>query len=325
MKKILLTGASGFIGYHVAAYLLQNKHRVIAPVRQASVNNNNISLLKDKGLKIIEGFFYADDVLKQAFAESLDGVIHLAAIRGEQNVPPSQYQRVNVEGTGRLLRLTVREKVPKFIYGSSVGVYGTIPREQPAGLRTSLQPDNLYHRSKREAERLVEAAHKSGLNTIILRPTVTYGSGDNGFIPKLVRMVRHKRFPLSSRPVNIHLLSVNALAQLMEKLLHRNHFDGNAYIVADREPVSLKQIADAVFHQAYQKPYPAVLRFPAAGFRVGETFLKLTGQSRLLTSLRLISRSWTYDISQTITQLEYNPQPTMESILPVIKEILHAR
>jgi len=323
MKKILLTGASGFIGYHVAACLLRNKHQVIAPVRSGSVKN--ISRLKDQGLQVIEGDFYSEDVLKPAFDESLDGVIHLAAIRGEQDVSSSIYQRVNVEGTKKLLHMAARKKVPKFIYCSSVGVFGTIPQEQPAGLQTTLQPDNLYHRSKRDAERLVEAAHNTGLGTIILRPTVTYGSGDDGFIPRLVRMVLHKRFPLSSRPVNIHLLSVNALAGLIHKLLHGNRFDGRAYIVADREPVSLKQIADAVFHLAYQKPYPAVLRFPVAGFRAGEALLKLTGQSKLLTSLRLISRDWTYDISATVADLDYKPQSTMESILPVIKELIHAR
>ncbi|HGY56653.1 MAG TPA: NAD-dependent epimerase/dehydratase family protein [Caldithrix abyssi] len=323
MQKVILTGVSGFIGSHVARHLLSRGYEVISPVRPASLKKEHISRLSQKGLRVVEGSFFEDDVLDKTFRETAGAVVHLAAIRGEQNFSIDDYRRVNVEGTRKLLQKAAQCNVPKFIYCSSVGVYGTIPGDQPADLNTPLKPDNHYHQSKREAELFVQAAHGAGISTCILRPTVTYGTGDNGFIPRLVKLTKAKRFPLSTKPVKIHLLYVEALAALIARLINDGNFTGRAFIVADEKPVFLHEIVNAVYELAYGRSYPVLLRFPKTAFSAGEHLLKWTNRQKLLTSWRLISRDWTYDISATVSEINYEPRDTMSSLLPVIKEYLN--
>ena len=323
MKKILLTGASGFIGYHVAQHLLQSNYQVIAPVRKISLNKPTVAALKQQGLKVIEGEFYDSTLLSRAARYTFDAIVHLAAIRGEQGYRYKEYRRVNLQGTERLLDFAVKQHIREFIFCSSVGVHGTIPPNQPASVQAPLKADNFYHRSKLEAEKLVQTAHNSNLNTLILRPTVTYGLMDDGFMPRLIHLLKNKRFPLSTCPVKIHLLSVNTLAELVVRVIEKQKLNGKAYIVADREPVLLKSIVELIIDHAQGKQKFSYVTLPLFVFRTGEGLLRFLGNKKWLTSLRLISRDWTYNIADTIADLNYMPQDTMKEILPVIREYLN--
>jgi nucleoside-diphosphate-sugar epimerase len=84
-KKILLTGASGFIGSNTAEYLAEI-HDIISPVRTGSLYKQSVHTLREKGVTIIEGDFYDETVLKRIFEGAVEVVIHLAAIRGETDV-----------------------------------------------------------------------------------------------------------------------------------------------------------------------------------------------------------------------------------------------
>ncbi len=317
MKRILLTGASGFIGYHVARRLLQSAYRIIAPVRRQSLSKKSIIELKRQGIRIIEGSFY-DENLLNGINEPINAIIHLAAIRGQQDYPDAYYQKVNVEGTEHLLDFALKRQIPRFLFCSSVGVHGTIPRNQPASAQAALNPDNTYHHSKKQAEELVRTAQNAGLNTLILRPTVTYGLMDDGFIPHLIHLVKNKRFPLINSPLQIHLLSVHALAELFDRILSLNQLNGKAYIVADREPVLLQDIVKMIFDRAQSKQSSSYLHLPQIIFRTGEAVLRLLPNKKWLTSLKLISNSWTYDINETILDLGYEPRDTMQEIFPVV-------
>jgi nucleoside-diphosphate-sugar epimerase len=191
---------------------------------------------------------------------------------------------------------------------------GTIPHPQPASIKNHPNPDNLYHQSKWDAEELVRQYHSEQLQTIILRPTVTYGPGDDGFIYKLNNLIPKKRFVFPGRDIKMHLLNVHALAKLIQTIIQNDLFDGNAYLVADREPVILKDLVDLFSNKIYGQNYPGYMQIPSFVFTIAKKILKMLDNQQLLTSLQLISDNWTYNISETVDQLNYTPVHTLESI-----------
>ena len=319
MKTIFLTGVSGFIGSNIAKKLLDKNYKVIAPIRKESLNKIN-SLNKYENLKVITGDFFSPDILKK-ISEKIDVVIHFASIRGEGGGSEKDYQKINVEGTESLLKFANAKKIPGFIYCSSVGVLGTIPENQPAGVNQKVNPDNLYHNSKWQSEQLVKGYHSSRLNTCIVRPTITYGTGDDGFLPKLIEMVKLKRFPLSSKDVYIHLLDVNAFSNLIFKIIDSKELEGKTYIVADKSPVLLKDVANQI--SGFLGKNSGWIKLPVFVLNMAEFCLKLLNQKKLLTSIQLINQSWTYQLDETVNDLGYQPSETFSVLNNYLKEIVN--
>ena len=317
-KTILITGASGFIGAHVAALLGRN-YKVIAPVRSASLSRTNVQNLKKQGIIIVEGDFYREEVLEELFTYKVDFVIHMAAIRGEKEISPDLYHKINVDATDKLLDYSRMKKVSKFIYCSTVGVLGTIPKNKPARQVDEANPDSHYHQSKWEAENLVREYHSASFQTCILRPTITYGKGDDGFVPKLISLVQNNRFIFPIKPVSIHMLNVESFANLCHLVLENNLLDGKSYPVADEEPVQLSDLVNSISFEVNGKPYPKYFRLPKFIFNLALGLLDLTGKKQLLISVKLIRKDWTYDISDTKTNLGYIPEDTLKSITALIK------
>src|SRR5690348_10862875 len=155
---ILLTGATGLIGRHVAKKLASFPDlQLVCIVREGDRHPQAASLLKH-GAQVVTGNFYDAGTIKTAFERySFDYVIHLAAIRGGGEGSPAEFQEVNVRGTERLLCAAYEHRVRKFVFCSSVGVHGTIPVTVPAAIETVLRGDNQYHQSKITSEEAVQA------------------------------------------------------------------------------------------------------------------------------------------------------------------------
>ncbi len=313
---ILLTGSNGFIGHHFLKALLMQGHTIIAPVRPASAS----SLKKDtlSGVVVVEGFFGDADFL-ESIKQPVDAVVHLAAIRGAGGARPAEFQKVNVDATRTLLAWAVEHQVSRFIYCSTVGVLGTIPSRLPASVKDEARPDGPYHQSKYQAELLVRRAHSSHLQTIVLRPTITYGAGDNGFLPRLIRMVKKRLFILPNPDIRLHLLSVTHFAGLAARILKTDQGWGHVYHVADREAISLKKLVNFISQISTQKPYPRIWQSPVAVYHAASTFLEMAGRAGLKTSIELISRDWYYDISETTTDLSFKPADTFEEVGEMLK------
>jgi nucleoside-diphosphate-sugar epimerase len=325
VRTIFLTGATGFIGFHIAQSLAKSGYHVIAPVRSAAHNNKMISMLTGIGVSVQEGVFFDQKLLDAVAEKEIFAVIHLAAIRGQQNISPAEYERINVVGTETLLDFARRRGINRFLYFSTVGVAGTIPADQPASNRHPARPDTVYHRTKWESEQLARSYHTGELRTLTLRPTITYGKYDNGFIPRLIEMVRNNRFILSGNPVSIHLLNVESVARLASDIIEADCFDGESYILADKYPVELSQLVNLIYQYAYGRSYPSWRRLPAWIFDAAGLLFRYTGNSGLSASLQLISQNWIFDISATQEKLKYNPSDTLEEIPPIVRDCLNDR
>ena len=323
MKKeyVLITGATGFIGSHVTERLLSHEaYAVVAIVRKAT-NYKNTDRLRSRGAILVEGNFYDRRILDDIFTKfPIRHVIHLAAVRGVGTAKKAEYYEVNVSGTEVLLEHSLRNRIRKFIFCSSVGVFGTIPKELPANPRTDLHGDNDYHHSKILAEKKVEEFIQRGLDAYILRPTITYGVGDNGFSKSLVTLVKKKMLLLPLTDVRIHLLNVSALAELLTKMIHVESSKQRIFIAADKEPVSLKELADSIYSHYYKMNYPRLLRLPTPFFEILSSTFQLTKNEKWLTRILLLSKSWYYDIKETIQMFQYVPVETKE---PFIECLCH--
>src|SRR5262249_983986 len=126
----------------------------------------------------------------QRAVEGCDLVIHLAAAQHEANVPESYFREVNVDGTRRLLEASRGAGVKRFVYGSTIGVYGEASSDT-LDENTPPHPMTMYGRSKLEAERVVRAYE--GLPTSIVRISETYGPGDFRLL-KLFKGIQKNRF-----------------------------------------------------------------------------------------------------------------------------------
>ena len=322
-EYILITGATGFIGSHVADKLLsKGAYNLVAIVRRNS-KYKNVDELKQRGVILVEGNFYDKNLVEKIFEKfPVQHVIHIAAVRGSGAGTEEEYHRVNVYGTEVLLEASLSHQVKKFIFCSSVGVFGTIPSELPANMNTKLNGDNAYHRSKIIAEQKVRKFINKGLNAFVVRPTITYGKQDDGFSATLVKLVRRRQLLLPNNRNKIHLLDVNRLAEVFRKLLIVDDLKNRFFIIADDQPIILKELVDLVYYYFNQKQYPQILSVPGFFFSALLLIFQAAKKSKWCVRFQLISRNWYYDITEMNSLSNCRPSRTKIEFLKYL-ETLH--
>ncbi len=306
---ILLTGASGFMGRHVLKQLLNAGHTVIAPVRESSANK--VAEKPGAHFTLIKGDFFDDAVLQEAAALKPETIIHMASVRGAGQGDNALYEQVNVHGTKTLLAFAQSRGLKKFVYISSVGVLGTIPENVPARPSDKPQPDGIYHQTKYRAEQLVQQAAGAGLKTLILRPTITYGEGDDGFIAKMISMIQKGIFIYPANDVRIHLLHVTTFAKWLAEAVKKLNTHDGVFHCCDREPVLLNDVVQVLAKRFVNKNYPSLKRLPSFLFGGAAGLCALLKKDNLKTSFDLIHKDWFYDISDAEKQLAYMPAETL--------------
>lgn len=171
--KVLVTGATGFLGGRVTSKLLEEGHEVVGMVRATS-NTEGLP----KSVEIKEADLFDISSLEEV-VEGVDVVLHFAAYFDFYPSDEELMFKVNVEGTRNLMNACVGTGVERFIYCSTIETMGAI-RFPPATEDTELRPDFSYGESKILAEQAVrEISTDTGLAHIILRPTGVMGEGDH--------------------------------------------------------------------------------------------------------------------------------------------------
>jgi nucleoside-diphosphate-sugar epimerase len=223
-NRILLTGATGFIGSNVARLLIAKKTNFTAIVRPGTSTRrlkflaNNVELIK---------IDLADTQKLRSFLnhEKFDTIIHIGALRGGKKYPKRIYYDTNVKATEQIAEVSLKNE-SKLLFCSSVGVYGAIPQELPATVKTQYQGDNVYHDTKIKAESIIQKHALAGLKAVIIRPAITYGEDDYGFPYTLVKLVHRKLIFLPDITKIIHLANIDIVADAFYKLAE-DEFRGN--------------------------------------------------------------------------------------------------
>ena len=301
--NILLTGATGFTGKRFLEILLLQNYNVRVLLRETS-NTDKI----DKKVKIFQGNLFDDSFLKSSMSD-VDIVFHLAALRGETCRPWKEYEETNIILTQRLLEASCHVK--KFIFCSTVGVMGS-----GTGLSESspLRPRGNYHKSKSEAEKIC----LNYKNTIIIRPSIVYGPGDNGFLYKFINLIKKRRFIIIGNGKNkIHMVHTDNLCKGFIDMALKGRV-GETYILADRKALTVSEMSHIIAKKSGVNipsvTVPRMIAVPLA-FLFQKFFSVLCpGKDPFLSvsKVDILSLNQDFDISKSISA-GYNPEIEPES------------
>ncbi len=288
--KILVTGATGFIGGAIVEDLVKEGHEVFALVRKTS----SIDRLANLGVKFVFGDISEKDSL-YAITGKFDAIFHCAACVDSKNW--KKLKLVNIKGTESVCKLALRLGVERLIYLSSVAVVSG-HFQVPLIEDLSYSATNLYGESKIEAERIVWDYRRKGLPAVILRPPMVYGENEPHLLKLILFLIKHRLFPIPAGGKNkLHLSYVRNVSQAAVMALHNQDFLKGAYFVADKEVLTIGQIY-SILAQAIGAGKPIIL---STGFSV---FLSKTPW--LGKNLKLFIKDRVYDISR-IELLGYKP------------------
>jgi len=244
---ILITGNAGFIGTYLTSVFLKNG----SEVRGLDIHpRTDVEL----GFTQIEGNILDRNIVHQSMID-VETIIHLAAEHKDFGVTEAEYFKVNEQGTKVLLEEASNSSIKKFIFYSSVAVYGA---QSDTTEETPPAPNNPYGASKLAAEKLVAAwaREDSSRTAIILRPTVVFGPHSKANIFRLIRQVCDGRFLMVGKGENIKSTAfvrnlVDATIYLKDKCQAGLHI----FNYADEPHFQTKELVRLIGSIAGRKPY----------------------------------------------------------------------
>jgi dihydroflavonol-4-reductase len=237
--KVLVTGATGFTGGHLARHLQRGGHEVAALVRRPDAAAG--LALRSDGIEIRPGDLTDAAAVRRA-ADGCELVFHIAATYREAGQADDAYTRVNVDGTRHVLDAALAAGVRRVVHCSTGGVHGHI-EHPPADEDAPFAPGDIYQRTKLQAERLAaEYGRGRGLEVVIARPIGIYGPGDLRFL-KMFRGIARRHFPmLGSGRVYYHLTYIDDLCRGLILCGTVERAVGRTYILAGARYTTLAEL-----------------------------------------------------------------------------------
>jgi dihydroflavonol-4-reductase len=239
--KVFVTGATGFVGSHVAAELSRRGADLRVLIRPTSKLENLAAL----SVETVSGDLLQVEALRTAVA-GCDAVMHVAADYRLWVTDPEKMLAANVTGTRDLLRIAREEGVPRVVYTSSVATMGFFADGRLADEETPVSLADMigfYKRSKYLAEQEAVAAARAGQHVMILNPTTPVGSRDIKPTPsgRIVVDFLNRKFP-AYMDTGLNLVDVNEVARTHADALETGR-PGERYILGG-ENLTLKQMLD---------------------------------------------------------------------------------
>lgn len=280
--KILITGANGFVGRALVYTLLRSN-------RSIRILTHSVNSAKKLRKEVPGDFdiYCLDDVSDfnqwdQLFS-GVDTVVHCGAqLKSPDNSPESQEQlmQANFNTTFTLAKKAAKHKVRRFIFLSSMSVFGNMKQYTPFTENTSLEPIDTYGLSKLKAEEGLKTL-SSQIELVIIRPPLVYGPGVKNNFKKLFTLVDKKLpLPLGAIRNKRHFIGINNLIHFIILCISSENAKNETFVIADNEALSttelINRIGTAMRKKSYLIPVP---------HKALETVLKYSGLSRLSEQL----------------------------------------
>lgn len=324
--KILITGASGFVGSFLVERALELGHEPWAAMRRTSSKK----YLQKPGTNFIELDLGNDEQLRQQLANhvaqhgAFDHVIHAAG--ATKAIDEAAFRKTNTEGTLRLARLLLETgalaEAGRFVFVSSLSIMGNIHDDDnendnenfgyiPFSETDVPCPNTAYGRSKLDAEHGL--AKIAGLNYIILRPTGVYGPRERDYFLMADSIKKHVDFAVGYRPQIITFIYVRDLVEACLAAMTRGE-RGKAYLLSDGQDYDSRAFSDLLQKEMGTR---CVLHIKApiwflrivCGFNT--LLSRFTGKLQTLNMDKfqiLKQRNWRCDITPARRDLGYTPQ-----------------
>jgi nucleoside-diphosphate-sugar epimerase len=244
MKKILVTGANGFVGLNIYKHLIKLNYSVKGIIR-----NLDNTLINCDSKYISVGNIDAETNWDNAL-EGIDCIIHCAGKAHAMNkeVELDIYRKVNRDGTKHLAEQAVKAKIKRFIFLSSVKVNGesTGNSDGPKIFTNDDMPNpqDNYAISKFEAEKaLWEVASKTGLEVVVIRLPLVYGYGAKGNLARLIKIIYSKiPLPLGGIQNKRSLIGIDNLVDILARFIEHPNAAGKTFLVSDGEDLSTPEL-----------------------------------------------------------------------------------
>ena len=311
MKKVLITGASGFIGGHLVEANLRRGNSVRAMVLPGDPGAERLS--KKKGVQTMSGDVRDYDSVRRACA-GMDIVFHCAAVVTDW-APRSLYREVTIRGTENMCRAALAANVSRFVDMSTNDVFGIDEKnlmDETYPLRKWGEP---YPDSKIEAERITWRFHREhGLPVTMVYPCWVFGPGDMTFVYPLAEAIVKRDLVFWRRNVIVWPAYIENLVDLLMLISVDGRAVGNGYLVHDGEYVTLqdfcKGIADALGSPQARLHIPYFAAY-AASF-VMELVWKALGKTErpLLTTyvVKNLGSRFRFSIAKADRELGWKPK-----------------
>lgn len=320
--KILVTGASGFIGSFIVEEGLRRGMEVWAAVRGSSSRQ----YLTDARIHFIELDLSSQSKLKEQLkGHAFDYVIHAAGVT--KCLEKKDFYTVNTGGTKNLVRaiLALQMPIKKFVYLSSLSVYGAVREEQPykdISLSDHAEPNTAYGKSKLAAERFLDTMECADLPFVILRPTGVYGPRERDYFLMAKSIKQHTDFAVGFQPQDITFVYVADVVQAVFLACERGKH-GSRYFLSDGQVYQSRTFSDLI-RRELGSPWCLRIVAPIWLLRVvtwvGDKVGHITGHVTALNNDKyhiLRQRNWRCDIKSARKELGYEPHYTLEEGVPL--------
>jgi nucleoside-diphosphate-sugar epimerase len=297
-KTILITGAGGRMGRYIARILVEKGHTVHSLVQN-----------KEQALALPSGTVpYLGDINNQkvvgAACHDVDVVMHFAAIVSEYKATTEQILNTNVVGTRTLLDACKDNGVKKFIFPSTVDVYGRWRKER-LNEESELKPTDKYGYSKMLAENLIREESES-MGYVIMRLAAAYGPGFEGSFFKLIALIKDgKAYLIGDGDNYLSIVHVSDIAQGFMLAMDKNASNGKTFNISDGQDHTQKQLFSLTAELLHvQKPNK----------QISNIIMNLMAKTKDIDSdeMRFLTSNRRIDISKALKELGYKPKVGIE-------------
>ena len=322
--KILITGASGFIGSFIVEEALRQGLETWAAVRKSSSK----AFLQDERIHFIELNLSSEEALKEQLqGHAFDYVVHAAGVT--KCLHKEDFRRINTEGTMNLVRAIMELKMPlkRFVYISSLSIMGAIREQQPyteIQENDTAQPNTAYGKSKLEAEEWLSrlnkelgARNEELLPYVILRPTGVYGPRERDYFMMFKSIKAHTDFAVGYQQQDITFVYVTDVVQAVFLALEKGK-TGRRYFLSDGAVYQSSTFSNLI-RKELGNPWWIRITAPIWLLRIitfcGEYFGRMTGKVTALNNDKyniMRQRNWRCDITPAREELGYEPKVQLE-------------